>query len=175
MAKDYVIETLLQMDQNQSHAIITNAWYDYVQRIGQIAEDIYDSCIEDYYGQYTPSVYTRHGNIEGFNLYSANDIMHNEHEIEVSLDPGNLLPYAGRRDKRAKVLASVMKGLRGARSRKTPRGWPMTWYTRYPNAYSVYSDWSSTRCTMNEIFYDFMDNVLIDTEDLFWKYVERYI
>ena len=174
MAKeDYIIEQLLLMDSEDSKRLISDAWYEYVRHIGEIAEDIYDSCIADYYDQYEPTVYGRHGDIAGFNLYSANDIEYDEHEIGVSFEPSFLLPYAGKRDKRTAVLKNVMKGLRGGKSKKMPPGWPMYWDARYPNSFSKYDDWSSSGSTMNAIFQDFMANVIEETEYVFWDYVDQ--
>lgn len=173
MATSSIIEQLLLMDSEDSKAIVADAWYEYTRHIGEIAEDIYDSCIADYYEQYTPVKYDRHGDIAGFNLYSANDIEYNEHEIGISFEPSFLLSYGTKRDKRTAVLKAVMRGMRGVKSRKTPPGWPMSWSARYPNPHSKYRDWSSSGTTMNAIFQDFMDSVIEETEDVFWNYVSK--
>lgn len=168
------------MDDAKANAILEEALKKYFNVLSNIAADIYDSCIEDYYDQYTPIKYTRHGNIKGFNLYSANDIDFNEATYEMSLDfdPNKLLGYYDgkkNREKRDKVLKSVMSGLRGAKSIKTPPGWPKPWRTTYPNRYSKYKLWISKGSTLEGIYTDFIDNIRSDTTNLLYSYIQKLL
>ena len=176
MGTQHIMEQLLFKNRQSMHAIVADAWRDYMLHIGHIAEDIYDSCIQDYYTKYGPpeypKVYGRHGDKTGFNLYSANDIEYDDYDPWIKFEPSFLEEYDGKGDRRPKVLKGVMIGLRGTKSSKTPSEWPQEWFTKYPNRYSKYDDWWSSGYTIKEIFTDFMDNVLKDTEDLFWNYVE---
>lgn len=180
MADNNIIEALLFMDAAKRRVIIDEASKAYMNDLSDIAADIYDSCIEDYYSQYIPTKYTRHGNIVGFNLYSAKDIDFNEETYNMSLDfdPSKLLKYYdGKRgrEKRDKVLKSVMLGLRGAKSSKSPPGWPQPWSTTYPNRYSQYNLWQSSGTTMYAIYKDFTDNVMSDTANLWYAYIQKLL
>lgn len=177
MAIENVVEKLLYMDKNERHAAVKSAWNDYTKFISEIAHDIYYSCIQDFYNQYDPVVYKRHGYPEGKNLYQADDITWSEHEMRIKLAAGKLWRYGGKKDKRSKVLQAVINGKRGAKSRKTPAGWPMSWYTSYPNYFSNYNEWDgiSGEVTMKKVMDYFAENVLSETEDLFWEYLEKYI
>ena len=174
---------LILMDDTKANAILNEAFKRYFNTLSDIASDIYDSCIEDYYAKYTPVRYGRHGNIEGFNLYSANVIQFDEEAYNISLDfdPGKLLKYYDgkrNREKRDKVLKSVMVGLRGTKQTKPSEqilGWPQPWYTCYPNRYSQYNLWSSTFRTMDEIYADFMGNVREDTKHILNQYIETLL
>ena len=180
MTDNDMMEILLFMDAEKRRTIIEEASKSYMNDLSDIASDIYDSCIEDYYAQYIPTKYGRHGDIVGFNLYSANNISFDEssYNLDIDFDPSKLLKYYdGKkgREKRDKVLNSVMDGLRGTKSRKSPPGWPQFWGTSYPNRYSKYSVWSSRGITMNEIFTNFMNNVMKDTTDLFYHYIKNLL
>ena len=180
MAGESIWTSLILMDEAKADAILEEAFKRYFNTLSDIAADIYDSCIEDYYAQYEPVKYTRHGNINGFNLYNAKAIWFDEESYNLSLnfDPNELLPYYdGKkgREKRSKVLKSVMAGLRGTKSSKTPPGWPQQWRTCYPNQYSQYSLWSSTGRTMNAIYADFMDNVREDTKDILNNCIKKLL
>lgn len=171
MANQNVLRTLVNMDDQKAYNILAKATGLYLEKLAEIAEDIYDSCIEDYYAQYTPMKYDRHGDITGFNLYSANNIVFDEmsYNVDIDFDPNKLLGYYDgkkNREKRDKVLNSVMAGLRGAKSKKSPPGWPQKWNTSYPNQYSQYNFWKSKGATMDKIFEDFMSNVINETQDL---------
>jgi hypothetical protein len=180
MAVKDVWKTLVLMDEHKANIIIDKAWARYVDFIGNIISDVYDSCIEDYYAQYMPTRYGRHGDITGFNLYRANDIEWDDlsFNIDVSFDPAKLLPYYDgkrRREKRDKVLNTVMAGFRGTKSRKTPPGWPRLWGTSYPNRYSKYSAWTSNGNTMDDIYFDLMDNLIKDTTDILKGYISELL
>lgn len=175
MNAESVAMRLLTLDSGARYAVITNAVNDYFKILYSIASDIYDSCIEEYYFQYTPTVYNRHGNIEGFNLYNANEIAYSDLKLQLKIDSGQLLPYKGKGDKREKVLSSVMSGLRGGKL-KHVSGWPKSWRASYPNRFSRYGGvWSSSEKTMYTIYDDFVDNVIKDTKDLFWTLVSQKI
>lgn len=170
---------LLDLDKSERDRILASAITDYFKVLYAIAADIYDSCIQDFYAKYTPKVYERHGNLEGENLYRANEISYEKPNLSVFIDSAQLLPYGNgdvedigdTEDKRDFVLNSVMKGLRGAKSSKLP-GWPKHWYTRYPNQYSTQAGvWSSSKRTINGILYDFIENVMGDTDNILWEIV----
>lgn len=180
MTNDSMMETLLFMDAAKRRIIIEEASKAYMNDLSDIAADIYDSCIEDYYAQYEPTHYTRHGDKKGFNLYSANNIDFDEfsYNLDIDFDPNKLLRYYDgkrNREKRDKVLNSVMAGLRGTKSRKTPPGWPQSWRTSYPNRYSKYLTWFGTGRTMNAIFTNFMDNVMNDTVNLWYDHIKKLL
>ena len=63
-----------------------------LKEIEQHSLNIYNLVIKAFYDSYTPTVYTRHGNIAGFNLYYPYgvDVSNN---IAYDLNPGKLLPY----------------------------------------------------------------------------------
>lgn len=179
MAKANKLGKLLTMDSNRANAIIDRAFRKYMNLISDIAEDIYDSCIEDYYAQYTPTKYDRHGDIAGFNLYSAKSIFFDEdaNAMDLNFSPSKLLRYYDgqkNREKRDKVLRTVMDGLRGAGSRKNA-GWPQPWDTTYPNIYSRYNLWRSSGTTLDEIYDDFTDNVTSDTYGIFSEYIQELL
>ena len=122
MTDNDMMKELLFMDATKRKTIIEEASKAYMYDLSDIASDIYDSCIEDYYAQYGPPKYPkkygRHGDKKGFNLYSANNISFDEmsYDLDIDFDPNNLLEYYdGKkgREKRDKVLNSVMAGLRG--------------------------------------------------------------
>ena len=142
----------------------------YLDVLFKIANDIYDSCIKQYYATYTPTVYTRHGNIEGFNLYYAKNIETDEYGITQDFDGGDayeLLKYGTKEDIRQEVLDAVMSGKRGIGKRASgKRKWQRNWVASYPNKFSEYTDWKSNASTINEIFDDFDNNILADTKDL---------
>lgn len=180
MTDNDMIETLLFMDAAKRRTVIEESSKLYFNDLSDIAADIYDSCIEDYYAKYEPIQYGRHGDKKGFNLYSANDIYFNEEVYNLSLDfdPNKLLKYYdGKkgREKRDKVLKSVMFGLRGTMSKKTPPGWPQPWRTTYPNKYSKYNLWKSSGTTMFDIYKEFMNRVMDDTVNLWYDYIKKFL
>jgi hypothetical protein len=153
---------------------------EYADIIYNIANDIYDSCIQEYYASYTPKVYKRHGNPEGFNLYRANSFEF-DGTILTDFNGGNpdaLLKYGTRSDIRDEVLAAVISGQRGIKVRKSPPAtnkWPMGWVTSYPNEYSKYNYWSSNANTIEDIINDFDANIIDDTSDLLEKIVNKHL
>lgn len=170
-----VLKQLFFMDEKDSNAVIDSAFKQYAQLISDIYNDIYDSCIKLYYDQYTPIKYDRHGYIEGKNLYSASDIYANDLLVNLSLQGSRLLPYKGKKDKRDKVLDSVLNGLRGASSSKSPPGWPMSWDASYPNEFSNFSDWKSSGATLDAILNDFAKNGVKDLAYKFYEFIENNI
>lgn len=175
MPSESVLLTLIQMDDSKVVSIIRSAMKAYGKILHAIISDIYDSCIEDYYAGYVPKVYKRHGNIEGFNLYNAPTVSFNNGRLVFDEDPGKLLPYSGKTDSRGEVLDNVLNGLRGTGMRSSQEEWPMEWNTSYPNSFSKYNIWQSSGHTIEAIVQDFADNVLNDTEDLFWECVGQFI
>lgn len=170
-----VLKRLLFMDERAADAAINSAFQEYAQLVSDIYNDIYDSCIKLYYDQYTPIKYDRHGNIEGFNLYSASDIYASDLAVNLSLQGYRLLPYKGKKDKREKVLDSVLDGLRGVGSSKSPPGWPMSWDTHYPNKFSQFSDWRSSGTTLDGILADFAKNGPSKLAYKFYEFIENNI
>ena len=166
---------LLDLNKSQRDAIVAYAVDEYFKILYVIASDIYDSCIQDFYAKYTPKVYDRHGNLEGWNLYQANEISYEDFYLDISIEPDQLLPYGDENDedKREVILDSVMKGLRGAKSSKLPN-WPKQWRTSYPNKFSTQSGlWSSSKKTLKGILNDFVANVMEDTDGIFWTIVSN--
>lgn len=170
-----ILAKLLFMDESAAEQVINSSFQEYAQLISDIYNDIYDSCINLYYDQYTPTKYDRHGDISGFNLYSASDIYASDLVVQLSLQGSNLLPYKGKGDKRDKVLNTVLKGLRGAGSRKTPPGWPMSWDAHYPNKFSKFSEWESSASTLDGILKEFSKNGPKDLSYKFYEFIERNI
>lgn len=86
------------------------------KEIEQHSLNIYNLVIKAFYDSYTPTVYTRHGNIAGFNLYYPYgfDIGTN---LAYNLDPGKLLPYGfnadgAERPTRNYIYLLVLNGIR---------------------------------------------------------------
>lgn len=186
MANKDILRTLVFMEDKRAYAALDKATGLYFSKLAEIAEDIYDSCIKDYYAQYGPpeypKVYGRHGNKVGYNLYRANNIEFDEstYNVDIDFDSDKLKKYYDgkrNRDKREKVLNSVMAGLRGTSQTRVSENsgevWPKTWNARYPNVYSRYNIWKSKGTTMDEIFKDFMKNIMSQTKDLFYDYLEQ--
>ena len=162
---------LVQMDKGARTVILANAIDLYLKVLLNIANDIYESCIADYYGGYTPKYYNRHGNIEGINLYRANSNKYSNFYLGLQINENKLSPYGGKKgDKRSQVLSGVLNGLRG--SSGIP-GWPMSWSTSYPNGHSAYRIWYSSGTTIQEILDDFCANAMKDNMDIFWQCVAR--
>lgn len=170
--EDDILEVLYYMYTNNQKrdvvSAINNATNKFAEIIYEIAKDVYHSCIEDYYDQYTPTTYNRHGNISGYNLYSAEDFIVSNGVIFDDLNPMNLLKYSGKKDKRRKVLNSVINGFRGGPG--IP-GFPMDFDTEYPNKFSKLSYWVSTKGTIKGIFDEFDKNIVEDIEYMFWDYL----
>ena len=177
MSIDSTIEKLLFMDKTERRSVIKRAWNNYTKLISEIAHDIYKSCIQDFYDQYDPVVYQRHGYPEGKNLYQADAIDWTESNLRIKLAADQLWKYGGKKDKRGKVLEAVINGKRGSKSRKTPAGWPQKWVTTYPNDFSDYFQWDGIQepTTMKEIMDYFADNVIEETENVFWEYLDELI
>lgn len=177
MSIDSTVEKLLYMDKNERRSIVKKAWNNYTKLISDIAHDIYKSCIQDFYSQYDPIKYKRHGYPEGKNLYQADAVEWTESELRIKTAADQLWKYGGKKDKRSKVLEAVMNGKRGSRSKNTPSGWPMKWDTTYPNDFSNYFQWDGIQnpTTMKEIMNYFVDNVIEETEYIFWEYLDELI
>lgn len=159
---------------------IKNAIEEYVEVVWNTANDIYDSCIQLYYATYTPTMYKRHGDLEGFNLYRANGFEFDEETMILDDfgggNPENLLKYGSKRDIREEVLAAVLSGKRGITVRPSPPAkfrWPRGWTASYPNKYSLYDYWSSSAHTIEEIIDDFEANIIDDTSDLLDKIIDK--
>lgn len=151
----------------------------------KIADDIFESCIADFYASYPPKVYTRHGDKKGFNLYRLNDISPSENGFRLRFDENFLLKYGTKEDIREEVMDAVLSGLRGHEGmnrkpvptddKSEADEWPMEWYTSYPNKFSEYRYWKSRYTTMDEIFHDFIQNAIDDTEYLLWRILGKYV
>lgn len=153
---------LMSLSDSKLNSVINSAIDEYYRLLANIGMDIYDSCIKDFYSQYTPLVYKRHGAPAGKNLYLANDIGYDGDTVNVLLDEYNLLPY-GKHDKREIVFEFVLAGLRGGPLPRRP-DFPMDWYTSYPNRFSRYHNiWSSSEIILENILDDFCENVVNDT------------
>lgn len=158
---------------------------EYSKLLYKIAKDIFKSCIADFYASYTPTVYTRHGNKKGFNLYELEDISLSDNGFRLRFNEDFLLKYGTKEDIRDKVMDAVLSGLRGHEGMNRnpmptddnpePNIWPMEWYTSYPNKFSEYGYWKSKYNTMDDIFYDFVQNVIDDTEGLLWDIFNKYV
>lgn len=175
MTPEEVALKLIKLDKAKRSSALANGIDLYLNILFNIANDIYSSCIEDYYSGYTPTSYNRHGNIEGINLYKANSNGYSDFYLSLSIEEKKLDTYSGKRDVRGKVLKNVMSGLRGTGLRSKQFEWPMPWSTSYPNSYSVYRIWYSKGSTIKEILDDFCANVARDTSDLLWQCIERQI
>lgn len=167
---------LLNMNETQRASVIRNAVFEYGEILALIYNDIYESCIKVYYSTYEPSVYRRHGDPVGFNLYSAfySDV-HNL-RVDAQYDAGNLLPY-GRGVSSETVLNAVVNGQRGIKHRVAPKTgvWPKSWAVSYPNAYSQYGIWQSSGDTIESILSDFDENGIAGTSEIFWNLVCKNI
>lgn len=174
MSKDGLWMSLMLASESKQRMVINNAIQKYFALLANVAADIYDSCIKDFYSQYTPTVYKRHGNLAGFNLYQANQVSFNGDTLRFLIDEDYLLPY-GKHDKRDIVLEFVLAGLRGGPLPKRP-DWPMDWYTSYPNDYSKYHNiWQSSGVVLENILDDFIENVVDDTYEIFIHFVKQNI
>ena len=173
MTPTQIVLKLMKMDKGRRTAVIAGAIDLYLNVLLNIANDIYASCIADYYGGYIPRYYNRHGNIEGINLYRANNNDYSDFYLSLSIDEDKLSPYGGKGgDKREKVLRGVLNGLRGG---PNIPGWPIGWSTSYPNSYSSYRIWYSSGTTIKGILDDFSKNAMKDNINIFWQCVERKI
>lgn len=168
MTKKEIVLRLSTMDDGQMCAIVYKAVEVYFQLLLDIANDIYDSCIADYYGGYTPKYYNRHGNIEGWNLYNANSNGIFGGELRFKTDASKLEPYKGGSED--DVLGMVENGFRGGPGID---GWPKKWSTSYPNDHSAYHVWYSSGNTIEKITSDFQKNGIRETRELLWKCLEK--
>jgi hypothetical protein len=167
---------LMGKDDATAKRIIKKSTDEYFKLLEKIASDIYDSCIESFYASYTPKVYRRHRDPAGSNLYEANEMSFDNGYLAFKTEEDNLLKYGTAEDKRREVLDAVMSGMRGTTPR--PSGWPRSWkkYCMYPNEFSEYGRyWKSTKNTMDDIFEEFSNNGLADTNVFFWEIVSKYI
>lgn len=180
MSKESTIEKLLFMDKAEIRSVMKKAWKQYTKLISDIAHDIYKSCIKDFYSKYEPIKYKRHGYPEGKNLYQADAIELTESTMRIRLAAEQLWKYGGKKDKRSKVLESVINGKRGSKAaRPSRRGdvFPMKWETTYPNDFSEFFQWDAADdlTTMKEIMDYFIENVLEETKDIYWEYLDELI
>lgn len=191
MDRKNILLSLTSYDKLTMNQIIEQAVDEYGYKLSNIAIDIYDSCIAQFYDQYEPRIYDRHGDKSGFNLYSAQNMGYGNLIIDMSLTPENLLPYYSMRrlktgeyvpgklvspDRRAKVLASVMKGIRAPKTKRSRKAnFPEKWTASYPNEYSQYKEWQSKFHTIDAILDDFCENIVNDTIDIFWNILSSYI
>ena len=162
----------------QRVSIMKKVLNEYGNIIYKVADDIFDSCIEDYYASYKPKKYKRHNNIVGFNLYSLKDMSFDGTEFQIGFDSDFLLKYGTKEDIREEVMNAVFAGQRGVEERRSSKAenvWPMKWTTSYPNEFSQYTYWKSKHTTMDEIFNDFVQNAIKDTKDLFWDTLNKYV
>lgn len=174
MGQEGLWTRLMLANESKQSSVINKAIRQYFTLLADVASDIYDSCIKDFYKQYTPQVYKRHGNPSGFNLYRANQVSFDGDVLNFLIDEDYLLPY-GKHDKRDIVLEFVLAGLRGGPLPKRP-DFPMDWYTTYPNSHSKYHHvWQSSEVVLENILDDFIDNVVDDTYQIFINYVEKNI
>lgn len=167
---------LMKKDDATAKRIIEKSTDEYFKLLKDIASDIYDSCIESFYASYIPSVYRRHKDPAGSNLYRANEISFDNGNLSFETEEDNLLKYGAAQDIRREVLDAVMAGIRG--TTKRPSGWPRSWrqYCMYPNEFSQYGRyWKSTKNTMDDIFEEFSRVGLKDTNQYFWEIVSKYI
>jgi hypothetical protein len=178
MAANNIYKRLLMASESEAEYAIRSGFHDYSIRLYLIANDIYNSCIEEYYSSYDPIRYKRHGKKEGFNLYRPNEIYYFDNNFEIYFNEDDLFRYYGKNGEsiKKKVLDNVMSGLRGTGGmREWQTDWPRKWYTRYPNAYSEYNDWFSSEHTIDDIFKDFVKNIMSDTKDLRDEFISKYI
>lgn len=175
MAANDTVLKLLALERTQRRLVILNAARVYMQILFNLANDIYDSCIADYYDGYVPTSYTRHGNLAGFNLYRANSNTFIQNYVSVNIIEDKLLPY-NKKTEKGEVFDNVVNGIRGTGMGRNREGWPRHWDTSYPNSFSAYRNvWRSSGHTIQEIYDDFFANVVTDTADLFWKSVDRLV
>ena len=170
MTKKEIVWKLAQMEDSKRSVIIDKAVAAYFYVLLDIVNDIYHSCIEDYYNGYTPIYYDRHGNIEGINLYRASASKIDDGYLHILTEPSKLdtYKYGDRED----ILYGVEHGKRGGPGIK---GWPKRWSTSYPNSYSAYHVWYSKGSTVEGILEDFRKNGISGTLDLLWKSIEKFI
>lgn len=168
---------LLNMNAAQRAKVFKNAVFEYGEILSSIYNDIYESCIKVYYSSYEPSVYKRHGDLAGFNLYSGFYSGVHNLRVDAQYDSGNLLPY-GRGVSSEQVLNAVVNGQRGVKHRVVPRTgsvWPKSWAVSYPNQYSQYGIWQSSGDTIESILDDFDENGVAATSEIFWSLVAQNI
>ena len=165
---------LMKLDKNKRVSVLAGGIDLYLKVLLNVANDIYSSCIADYYGGYNPKYYNRHGNIEGINLYRASNNDYSNLYLGLNIDEDKLEPYGGKTSRSA-VLGQVLSGWRGTGMRASQEEWPMPWSTSYPNNYSTYRIWYSKGSTIEEILDDFSANVTKDTSDILWQCIERQI
>ena len=195
MGKQETMMKFVTLDESSRDAIIDRALDDYAEYIYHMAEDIYDSCIKDFYYKYKPIAYDRHGDLSGKNLYSGKNFVYSNLFLDIEFDPDNLLPYYKMKktkygyvrgeleseEKRAYVLGSVMKGIRARKSSRTPpkarngATFPMKWKTSYPNNFSTMYDWISSQDTIDKIFDEFCDEVMEQTKPKFYEILAYYV
>lgn len=169
-----VLLALCNLNGNKRKNVIIRAVSEYANILSEIYNDIYESCVKVYYSSYKPVRYKRHGDITGFNLYSAFYSEVHDVRLDAMYQPENLLPYkiVSRED----VLNAVINGQRGLEHRTTKHGtWPQSWSAKYPNAFSQYSIWQSSGDTIEAILDDFDQNGLEATMHIYWELLSSYV
>lgn len=174
MGAESVLLALCNIGTSKRVTAVQRALSEYGNLLAEIYNDIYESCIKVYYSSYKPTRYKRHGDIVGFNLYSAFYSDVHDIRIDATLDADNLLPYGSAT--RDEVLDTVINGQRGTKHRVTKFGtWPQRWSVKYPNAFSKLSIWQSRESTIDAILMDFANNGIKDTTPIFFKILSRYV
>lgn len=171
---------LLNMKEAQRASVLNNAAHEYGLILTLIYNDIYESCIKVYYGSYTPSVYRRHGDEVGFNLYSAFSSQVLNLRVDAETNAEMLMPY-GRGISKEQVLNAVIHGQRGLKHRVAPKTgvWPKSWAVSYPNQYSQYNMWTSTGDTIDAILIEFHEAWETGADEtlrnIFWELVRKQL
>lgn len=176
-----VVDSWLALGEERAVNVLKESWKEYMKLIFDILNDIYDSCIADYYAQREPLVYTRHGNIFGENLYLAKNFsMPNMFIINDDIDPNRLMPYPGKRgDEKREIVFNMITDWedngQGWRGGPGVPGFPMEFDTSYPNRHSRMTEWESSQITIKGILDDFRENILDDTDDLMWDIIAKHV
>jgi hypothetical protein len=165
---------LMNISDAKLKSVLKSSISEYYQLLAEVGFDIYNSCIRDFYSQYRPKVYKRHGDLSGVNLYDANKIFYDGNTVNIILNEYELRPY-GKHDKHEEVFEFVLAGLRGGPLPKHPE-FPMDWYTSYPNEYSKYRNiWQTSEIILVDILDDFCANVVKDTLPIVINNISRKI
>ena len=118
-SQNATIIKLMSKDDDAIEKTLEKATDEYFEFLKEIAEDIYDSCIQVYYDKYNPRYYRRHGFPKGKNLYRANDMTYENDYLDFNAEASALWRYGNAGlGKKQEVLSSVMSGLRGTKIRR---------------------------------------------------------
>lgn len=170
-----IVDSWLALGEKRAIKVLEASWKEYMKLIFDILNDIYDSCIADYYS-WMPDVYDRHGNIFGENLYLAKNFsMPNMFTINDDLDSDLLMKYPGRHGEEKKEIVFSTVTIEGLRGGPAVPGFPIEFETSYPNSYSKLNEWRSEYNTIEEILNDFRENVMDDTDDLMWDIIAKHV